>query len=40
MSLCVHKLKIIAIKERPVDNSSSNGFSEPIDERQVYKTVP
>ena len=37
MYLYGHKIKIIAIKKSPADKSSSNSFSELIDEYQVCK---
>ena len=40
MYLFGHKLKIIAIKRYPVDQSSGNEFSELIDGCEVFKTVP
>ena len=40
MYLYGHKIKIIAVKGRPADKSSSKSFSEPIDDYQVYKTIP
>ena len=39
MYLNGHKFKIIAIKGKPVDQSSFKNFSELIDEYQVYKTT-
>ena len=40
MYLYVHKFKTIAIKEIPVDQSSSISFNELIHEYQVWKTDP
>ena len=40
MDLYGHNFKTIAIKGNPVDQSSSNSFSELIQEYQVLKTVP
>ena len=40
MYLYGHKIKVIAIKGNPVDQSSSKSFSELIDGYQVYKIVP